>query len=393
MTKLGRIALFVVGVAIVAALLLYLRARTSHEPDGGAASAERASTRGGAQAAAADRVTAASVATVEKRDVPIVVEGLGTVTSLATVTVKSQVDGRLDRVLFKEGDTVKKGDVLAQIDPRPYLIQLHQAEAALVRDEAQLKNGQLNLDRNEALRTGQLVAQKDVDDQRALVAQLDGAVRTDRAQVENAKLMLDYARITSPIDGVTGVRLVDSGNLVRSTDAGGIVVVTQLDPIAVLFTLPQDDLPRIQRAMKGRKLQVEAYARDGVQKLGEGELGLVDNQVNAQTATIRLKAVLPNAEHALWPNAFVKARLRLDTLQGALVVPAAVVQRGPQGTFGYVVGQDDVVAVRPLVARIQGDLAVIESGAEAGETFVSDGQNQLKPGAKIAPRRSSKGTP
>lgn len=331
MTRVGRIALFVSGAAIVAALLLYLRARTSHEPGGGgtAASAERAPARGGAQAATADRVTAVSVASVEKRDVPIVVEGLGTVTSLATVTVKSQVDGRLDRVLFKEGDTVKKGDVLAQIDPRPYLIQLHQAEAALVRDEAQLKNGQLNLERNEALRSGNLVAQKDVDDQRALVAQLDGAVRTDRAQVENAKLMLDYARITSPIDGVTGVRLVDPGNLVRSTDATGIVVVTQLDPIAVVFTLPQDDLPRIQRAMKARKLLVEAYARDGVQKLGEGELGLVDNQVNAQTATIRLKAVLPNAEHALWPNAFVKARLRLDTLQGALVVPAFVVQRGP----------------------------------------------------------------
>lgn len=402
MTKHTRIALLIFGGFACVALALYVRTRADHakltNAQGNGAPAGASSGAPGTPGASGERVVPVSVAKVERRDVPVYLEGLGTVTSLATVTVKSQVDGRLEGVFFKEGDPVKKGDRLAQIDPRPYILQLHQAQAALGRDEAQLKNGQLNLQRNETLRSQNLIAQKDVDDQRALVAQLDSAVLTDRAQIENAQLMLDYARITSPVSGVTGVRLVDPGNLVHASDTTGIVVVTQLDPIAVLFTLPQDDLPHVQKAMANGKLRVEAYARDGVQKLGDGELGLVDNQVNVQTATIRLKAMMPNPDKKLWPNAFVKTRLHLETMKGALVLPASVVQHGPDGIFGYVVGNDNVVAARPLsILSTQGDLAVLANGAAEGERFVTDGQNQLKPGGRVSPREKgepgSKGHP
>ncbi len=340
-----------------------------------------------------DRVVPVATAVAARKDVPVIIEGLGTVTPLATVTVKTQVDGRLDRVFFTEGQAVKKGDVIAQVDPRPFTIQLHNAEATLAKDESQLKNGQLNLDRYDTLRKGNLIPQQQVDDQRALVAQLDATTHADKAQVENARLMLDYARVTSPIDGVTGLRQVDPGNIVHPADPNGIVVITQVDPIAILFTLPQDDLPRVQRAMKDGKVTVDAFARDGIQKLGSGELLLVDNQVNAQTATIRLKAVVQNPDHTLWPNAFVKARMHLTTVKGALVVPASVVQRGPNGTFGYVVGNDKTVSPRPIeVTSIEGDVAMIGKGIAEGDVVVTDGQNQLKPGSKIQARPPSSAT-
>jgi membrane fusion protein, multidrug efflux system len=370
---LGGLAL----VAVLAATAWLVRSRSAGAGAGPAAAGD----------AAAQRVVPVASATVARRDVPTWLEGLGTVTAFKTITVKSQVDGRLDQVHFKEGDAVKKGQLLAQIDPRPFEVQLHQAEGALARDTAQLENARLNANRNQTLWDRQLNARSSLDDANAAVGQLEGTVAVDRAAIESARLNLDYARIVSPVDGVTGVRLVDPGNLIRASDAGGIVVVTQLDPIAVLFTLPQDDLPRISAQMRRGRLEVRAFSRDGSTLLGTGWLELVDNQINQQTATIRLKAILPNPSRALWPNQFVKARLLLGTRPDALVIPATALQRGPTGTFVYVIGKDDTVAVRPVRADPPlGQVAIVEEGLAEGERVVADGQGQLRPGTKVAPR-------
>jgi multidrug efflux system membrane fusion protein len=328
-------------------------------------------------------------AKVVARDVPVTLDGLGTVTAYKTVTVRSQVDGRLDSVAFREGQLVKRGALLALVDPRPFAIQLEQAQGALVRDQAQLRGGKVNLDRYNRVAKDKLIPQQQADDQQVLVQQWEGAVKTDQAQLEQAKLMLDYAHIRSPIDGVTGVRLVDPGNVVHAAEAAGIVVVTQIDPIAVLFTLPQDDLPRVQRALAEGKPAVEALSRDGNSVLASGTLEVIDNQINATTATIRLKAVFANPTRVLWPNQFVKARLHLGLHKGAIVVPAVAVQRGPSGAYAYVVGDSKTVAARPVEVESTGtELAVIRSGLAPGETVVTQGQFQLKPGALVETRQS-----
>ncbi|HEY2516700.1 MAG TPA: efflux RND transporter periplasmic adaptor subunit [Polyangiaceae bacterium] len=334
-----------------------------------------------------ERVIPVPVATVVEKDVPVWLEGLGNATPIATVNVKTLVDGRLDSVNFKEGQLVKKGDLLAQVDPRPFQIALHTAEATLARDSAQLRDARLNLDRYRTLRSQNLIAQQQVDDQQALADQYEATTHSDQAQIESAKLNLDYAHIVSPIDGVTGVRLVDPGNIVHASDQTYIVIITQLDPMAVLFNLPEDDLPRVQTQLAKGLIPVEAYSRDGLTKLATGRLALVDNEVNAATATIRLKALFPNKDRSLWPSEFVKARLLLSTAKDARVAPATAVQRGPNGTFAYVVAADNTVSVRPIeVLSTQGDDALIAKGLEVGERVVTDGQNQLKPGAKIQPK-------
>ena len=322
----------------------------------------------------ADKRPVSVVATkVVARDMPVTLDGLGTVTAYKTVTVRSQVDGRLDSVAFREGQFVKRGTLLALIDPRPFAVQLHQAEGALARDQAQLQGGKVNLDRYTRVAKDKLIPQQQADDQGVLVGQLEGSVRTDQAQLEQAKLMLDYAHIRSPIDGVTGVRLVDPGNMVHPAEATGIVVVTQVDPIAVLFTLPQDELPRVQRALSEGKPAVDALSRDGSSILATGTLEVIDNQINATTATIRLKAIFPNPDRVL--------------RKGALVVPAVAVQRGPAGAFAYVVGEDKTVTARPVeVESTDTELAVIRSGLKPGETVVTEGQFQLKPGALVETR-------
>jgi len=335
-------------------------------------------------------VTVATVVAAQ-RDVPIYLDGLGTVTAWKTVTVRSQVDGRLEKVLFREGQAVKKGELLAQVDARPFLSQLHQAEGALGRDSALLRNGRLNLERYASLRQQNLVSQQQVDDQQAAVGQYEGAVAMDQAQIETAKLNLEYARITAPIDGVTGVRMVDEGNLVRANDASGIVVITQIDPIAVLFTLPEDDLHRITARMNEGKLPVDAYSREGDTLLGTGELLVLDNQINQATATLRLKAVFENSKRLLWPNQFVKTRLLLSVRKDALVIPATGVQRGPKGTFAYVVQADKTAAPRPIeVEMLVRDQALVGRGLAAGDEVVIEGQNQLRPGAKVAPTPRAK---
>ncbi len=340
--------------------------------------------------AAEQRARAIPVAAtqVAARDVPIYLDGLGTVIAFKTVTVRSQVDGRLDSVFFKEGQPVKRGEQLAQIDPRPFQVQLHQAEGALTRDTSLQHDAKVNLERYTTLRAQNLVSQQQVDDQRATVGQYDGSIAIDRAAVESAKLNLDYARILSPIDGVTGVRLVDQGNLVHASDANGLVVITQLDPIAVLFTLPQDELVRVAEQLRAGVLTVEAYARNGETLLGTGKLTVIDNQINPTTSTIRLKAVFDNPKRLFWPNQFVKARLLLTVRKNALVVPTTAVQHGPKGTFVYIVDNEQKANIRPIeVELIEGQIAIIRKGLELGETVVTDGQSQLRPGGKVSIRR------
>ena len=339
-----------------------------------------------ARAGSADaRVVPVQVAAAAKRDVPIWLEGLGTVAASQQVTVRSQVDGRLDKVLFTEGQTVKKGDVLAQIDPRPFQVQLHQAQGALTRDKAQLLTARESLVRYRALKDQQLVAAQQVEQYEGQVGQYEGALAMDQAQIESAQLNLDYAQIKSPCDGITGVRQVDAGNLVHTTDANGIVVITAVDPAAVFFTLPEDRLSDISGAQGRGDVQVEVWNRDGTQKLGEGKLAVLDNQINQSTATLRLKALVPNDKRTLWPNEFVKARILVEQRKGALVVPAVAVQQGPQGSFVYVVGPDQTAQLKPVtVALVTGDQAIIDKGLTGGEQVVTEGQNQLRPGGKVA---------
>lgn len=340
---------------------------------------------------AGGRAVQVTIAQVTPRDVPITVDGLGSVTAYYTVTVKTQVDGRLDQVLFKEGQEVRKGQQLAQIDPRPFTIQLHQAEGALARDRAQLDEAKRNLQRYDELTHQKLIAQQQADDQKAAVGQAEGLVRIDEAAVESAQLNLVYSRILAPIDGITGIRQVDPGNVIHVADQTGLVLITQLDPIAVIFTLPEDDLPRVLEAQRQAPLTVEAFNRDGTKKLGAGQVALVDNQINVTTATVKLKAVLPNPQRLLWPNQFVKARLLLDVRKGALTVPSTAVRRGPQGSFVYVVNEDKSVAQRPVqVEPVGDDLVIVDKGLNAGESIVVDGQNQLRPGAHVEPRPANR---
>ncbi len=370
--------LVVVGALVLGLIGMKLAGVSKGHSAGGAASAS----------ASAERVTPVTTVMAEKRDVPVVLEGLGTVTPVASVMVRSQVDGQLKSVAFVEGQDVKKGDLIAQIDPRPFSIQLQSAQAGLARDQATLDNARSTLARNEALVSENLLSRQELDNQAAAVASSRATLLTDQANIAQARLQLDYARIRSPIDGVAGVRLVDPGNLVRASDTSGIVLITQLDPIAVLFSLPQDDLPRIQKQLSAGVVVTEAYARDGQTRLATGKLALIDNQVIAQTGTVRLKAIFPNPERQLWPNAFVKARLQLEVKQGALVVPAAAVQRGPNGTYLYVLGPDRTAVMKPVtVTFVQGEQAILAPGTvNPGDAVIVDGQTQLKPGGKVAPR-------
>jgi len=376
------------GLAATAGLALAGCGKGQEGAGGGAAAATPGAKSAGG---GADRPVPVLVAETVSKDVPIFLEGLGTVTAYKTVNVRSQVDGRLDKVIFQEGQPVKQNELLAQIDPRPFEILLHQGEAALTRDQAQLDGAQRDYDRYVAVGGQHLLPQQQIDDQKALVEQLRGTVLNDKATIENAKLQLDYARIKSPINGITGVRLVDPGNIVHAADTGGIVVVTQMDPIAVLFTLPQDDLPEVARQLRLGPLAVEADSRDGSQVLATGTLGLIDNQINQGTATMRLKAIFPNPERTLWPNAFVKARLRLTVRKGALVIPAVAVQRGPQGAFVYVAKGDQAELRTIVVERIEGEEALISQGLVAGEKVVREGQSQLRPGSKLALREGGGG--
>lgn len=331
------------------------------------------------------QIVPVSVATVERRDLPVYVAGLGSVNAFNTVAVKSRVDGQLVRVAFREGQEVKKGDLLVVIDPRPYQVALDQAQATLLKDQSQLKNAQLDLQRYNGLVAAGVVSHQQADTQEALVGQLEGSVRADQAAIENAKLNLTYCHITAPVDGRIGLRLVDTGNMVHANDANPLLVITQLQPIAVIFTLPEDSLPVVAQHMRAGTLRVEAYSRDDRTKLASGNLLTIDNQIDQSTGTGKLKAIFDNREHDLWPNQFVNVRLLLEVRKDSTVVPAAAVQRGPQGTFAYIVKGNNTVEVRPVtLALTQGNVTAIAQGIAPGEVVVTDGQDKLQNGSKVA---------
>jgi multidrug efflux system membrane fusion protein len=346
-------------------------------------------------------------ASVRQGDMPVYLEGLGSVTAFNTVTVKTRIDGQLISVNFKEGQFVNKGDVLAEIDPRPYQVALDQAngnlaqaKGTLAKDEAALRDAQVNYQRDLQLFKENIIAKQQLDTQLATADQSRGAIEADRAviagaqaAIDSAKLNLTYTKITAPISGRIGLRLVDSGNMIHSADATGLAVITQLQPISVLFNIPEDQLPDVLAKLRtGAKLKAEAYDRAGRNKLADGSLLTVDNQIDQTTGTSKLKAIFPNNDSALFPNQFVNVRLALDTKKNVLIIPAVAIQRGPTGTFVYAVRDDDSVTVRSVkVGLTEGNDVSIDEGLQAGEKVVVDGAEKLTEGMKVSLRQPGKG--
>lgn len=367
-----RLRLIVLAAAVVGVYFLIARSR----PD--------SSTQ--APPSAVHMVVPVAAVPAKLGDMNQYISAIGTVTAYNTVTVKSRVDGQLDKVNFTEGQLVKAGDLLAEIDPRPYQVQLAQAEGTLAKDLASLENAKVLLARDQELYNQRVLARQDLDNQQAAVGQYAGSIESDKGAVDNAKLQLVYSRITSPITGRVGLRLVDAGNIIHATDATGLAVITQLQPIAVDFGIPEDDLPSLETAMKANpQLPVEAYDRDFKHKLAAGTLLTTDNQIDQSTGTIKLKASFPNQDSSLFPNQFVNAKLLVNTLHDAIMIPAAGLQRSQQGSFVYVVKPDQTVEMRGVtVAATQGDVIAIAKGLAAGDLVVTDGVDKLQQGSHVS---------
>lgn len=348
-------------------------------------SSNSGSGRGGA--AAGNRPIPVGVAAVQSRSVPVILTGLGTITPYYTVTVHSRIDGQLVKVNFKEGQFVNKGDLLAVIDPRPYEVALQQTQGALARDEALLRTSQVNLQRAESLAKAGVMATQQLNAQQAETGQYTGTIQLDKAAVENAKVNLSYTEVRSPINGRVGLRLVDPGNIVHASDQNAILVITQMQPIAVLFTLPEEQIPEVVARMKAGTLPVQAYDSNNQNLMATGRLETIDNTIDPTTGTVRLKGIFDNRDSVLWPNQFVNVHLQIQTLQNATVLPASAVQQGQQNsTFVYVVDDSNKAQMHNVEIKLtQGDIAVAANGVNPGDRVVVDGQDRLQAGMTVEP--------
>ena len=370
----------------------YLRSRGAQSSNAAGASAANSSSsaRGGQPGNFAIAVV---VATAQKGDLPVYFNGLGTVTAFNTVTVRSRVDGQIVKINFTEGQYVKEGESLIEIDPRPFQVQLEQAQGQLAKDQEQLRDVQLDYERYQLLFKEGVIAKQQLDSQQAQVGQYEGAIKADQAQIDNAKLQITYAHIAAPISGRIGLRLVDIGNIVHATDPNGLLVITQLQPISVIFTLPQDQLPQVMAKLhSGKPMVVEAFDRDNTAKIASGKLLTIDNQIDTTTGTYKLKAVFDNSKNELFPNQFVNMHLLVDTKKNVVLVPTTAVLRGPQGTYVFAVNKDNTVNVRSItIAQSTGNTAGISSGLGDGDIVVVDGQDKLRDGSKVDPRPQPSG--
>ena len=386
--------LWIAILAVVAIGIWYYRgARSTSEAGGKAAPGATSTGKGKGGPGGAGMTVPVVVATAQKGNLPVYLIGLGSVTAYNTVTVRSRVDGQIVKVNFTEGQFVHAGDALIEIDPRPYQVQLEQAEGQLAKDQAQLHDVQVDFERYTLLYNEGVIPKQQVDTQQAQVGQFQGAIKADQATIDNAKLQLVYARITAPISGRVGLRLVDMGNIVHASDTTGLLVITQLQPISVIFTLPQDQLQQVLIKLRGGgQLPVEAYDRDDLTKIADGKLATIDNQIDPTTGTYKLKSTFSNENNVLFPNQFVNVHMLVDIKKDLVIIPAAAIQRGPQGTYVYVVSGGDTVNIRVVtLAQTTGNNIGISSGINSGDVVVIDGQDKLQDGSKVVTSTSATG--